>query len=289
MIEDGADMMKMNRPRIAQTLILLLTLAAVLGSSYCLAADDELVFAVFGDTRPGPKYERLDITRQLVQSMVQHDPAFVIGTGDYIEGSTDPQVVRRQYYRFFEALMPLKTFGDIPVAFSTGNHDIRGSAANARIFEEYFHSRRYCFDRGNCHFIILDSEIPGQQGAIKGEQWQWLIGDLEQAKDADFIFVTLHRPLFPVDGHRGSSMDVDIPLRDRLHALFVKHKVSAVFVGHEHLYNYSRRDGIDYFITGGGGAPLYAKPEDGGFYHYLLVTVKDGSYKVAVYSLEGRN
>jgi len=60
-------------------------------------------------------------------------------------------------------------------------------------------------------------------------------------------------------------------------------------MGHEHLYHHSRRDGIDYFITGGGGAPLYAKPEAGGFYHYLLVTVKDGTYNVAVYSLEGSN
>ncbi len=275
----------MNRARVAQALVLLLAFVAVVGSAYCLAADDELVFAVFGDSRPGPNYERLGITRRLVENMVQHNPAFVIGTGDYIEGSTDPQVVRQQYYRFFEALMPLKMAGDIPVAFSTGNHDIRGSTANARIFEEYFQSRRYSFDRANCHFIILDSEIPGQEGTIKGEQWQWLMDDLTQAKDADFIFVALHRPLFPVDGHRGSSMDVDIPLRDRLHALFAKHKVSAVFMGHEHLYNHSRRDEIDYFITAGGGAPLYAKPENGGFYHYLLVTVKAGTYEVAVYPL----
>jgi hypothetical protein len=32
-------------------------------------------------------------------------------------------------------------------------------------------------------------------------------------------------------------------------------------------------DGIPYVITGGGGAPLYAGDEDGGFYHFIVMTV----------------
>ncbi len=275
-------------------LVLLLAVVLIAGGSVA-AADGELTFAVFGDCRPGPNYERLNVTRHIMNEIAHRQPAFVIGTGDYIEGSTDPQTVRAQYARFFEALMPLKTRGlyqreeDIPVALSTGNHDIRGSVANARIFDEYFGGRQYSFDRANCHFIILDSEIPGEEGRIKGKQWEWLMSDIAAAQDAGFIFVTLHRPLFPVDGHRGSSMDVDIPLRDRLHALFVKHQVSAVFMGHEHLYNHSRRDGVDYFITGGAGAPLYASPQDGGYYHYLVATVTNTDYQVNVHPVKVAN
>jgi 3',5'-cyclic AMP phosphodiesterase CpdA len=253
----------------------------------------DVVFAVFGDTRPGPNYERLEITRRLAQDIATSGAELLIGTGDYIEGSTDSNTVRAQYQRFFEALLPLKQAGtgppyfEMPVAFATGNHDVRGSIVNARIFEEYFGARRYSFDQGGCHFIVVDSEVPGQEGTIRAEQWQWLMDDLEQAGDAQFIFVALHRPLFPTGPHIGSSMDVDIPLRDRLHALFVKHKVNAVFCGHEHLYHHSRRDDIDYFITGGGGAPLYARPSEGGFYHYLLVTVEAGKYTVEVRPLAG--
>ena len=274
-----------------RTAVVSVVLAVLLTAGACLAADGELTFAVFGDCRPGLNYERLDITRRIMRGIARRNPAFVIGTGDYIEGSTDQQVVRAQYARFFEALMPLKLGGllhpedNIPVALATGNHDIRGSAANAEIFEDYFGGRQYSFDRANCHFIILDSEIPGQQGCIKGRQWQWLLKDIQAAQDAGFIFVALHRPLFPVDGHRGSSMDVDVPLRDRLHALFVKYRVSAVFVGHEHLYNHSRRDGVDYFITAGAGAPLYASPQNGGYYHHLVVTVTASDYQVEVIPL----
>jgi hypothetical protein len=32
-------------------------------------------------------------------------------------------------------------------------------------------------------------------------------------------------------------------------------------------------DGIPHIIAGGGGAPLYAKDQDGGFHHYVYVTV----------------
>lgn len=250
-------------------------------------AQAELTFMVFGDTRPGPNYERLHITRTICERMAQHNPSFVLGTGDYIEGSTDQKVVRQQYSKFFEALTPLKVQGDIPVAFTTGNHDIRGSRKNVAIFEEYFGARYYSFDRGNAHFILLDSEIPGQEGRVKGEQWEWLVNDLQGASDAAYVFVALHRPLFPVDGHIGSSMDVDIPLRDRLHQLFVQHQVTGVFCGHEHMYNYQHRDGVDYYITGGGGAPLYAKPQEGGIYHYIAVTVEEDTYSARVITYDG--
>ena len=282
--------MTVRLPAIVWRLLLLMVLACA-ACTPAMAAP--LVFAVFGDCHPGPSYERLHITTHLAQSVVSTDAEFLIGTGDYIEGSTDPAVVQTQYQRFFEALLPLRQAGTsptdagIPVALATGNRDIRGSVANAQIFEQYFGIRHYSFRRDNCHFIILDSEIPGQEGTIRGEQWQWLMDDLEQASDAQFIFVAIHRPLFPVGPHISSSMDVDIPLRDRLHALLARHQVNAVFSGHEHLYHHSRRDNIDYFITGGGGARLHAQPWEGGFHHYLLVTVEEGSYTVQVCPIDG--
>lgn len=267
---------------LKRLLVVAIVVAALLMGTMAHA---ETVFAVFGDTRPGPNYERLHITRSLCKQLVRHDPAFLLGTGDYIEGSTKEAVVQEQYGKFFEAISALNVH-DIPVAFTTGNHDIRGSRRNVEIFEEYFGARYYSFDRANAHIIILDSETPGQQGRIKGEQWEWLVNDLNNC-DSEFIFVALHRPLFPVDGHRGSSMDVDIPLRDRLHQLFVQHRVDAVFCGHEHLYHFHERDGVDYFITGGGGAPLYAKPANGGFYHYILVTVGEDTYSARVIKNDG--
>jgi len=42
-----------------------------------------------------------------------------------------------------------------------------------------------------------------------------------------------------------------------LEPLFEKYKVTAGFFGHDHNYQHYLKDGVHYFITGGGGAPLY--------------------------------
>ena len=39
--------------------------------------------------------------------------------------------------------------------------------------------------------------------------------------------------------------------------MFEKYKLTAGFFGHDHNYQHYLQNGIHYFITGGGGAPLY--------------------------------
>jgi predicted phosphodiesterase len=75
--------------------------------------------------------------------------------------------------------------------------------------------------------------------------------------------------------------------RDRLQALFVKYNVELVSTGHEHLYERKSVDGVTHIITGGGGAPLYADEKDGGFNHFIVVTV-DGD-KVSAEVVDGNN
>ncbi|MCD6362058.1 MAG: metallophosphoesterase, partial [Armatimonadetes bacterium] len=190
--------------------------------------------------------------------------------------------VRAQYERFFEALAPMQANRTIPVAFAPGNHDIMGIPANESIFTEYFEHLYFSFDAGGCHFIVLNTDGAHSSGMIDDHQLQWLRRDLLVHRAARFTFVVMHQPLFPVDGHVGSSLDVHPERRDALHELFVQSGVDSVFAGHEHLYNHQERDGVHYFITGGAGAPLYAPPERGGFYHYLLVQVEDDRYRVTV-------
>jgi hypothetical protein len=58
---------------------------------------------------------------------------------------------------------------------------------------------------------------------------------------------------------------------EELIALFRKYPVRAVFCGHQHLFSHETHEGIDFFIAGGAGAPLYASPDRGGFSHYLVL------------------
>ena len=152
-----------------------------------------------------------------------------------------------------------------------GNHDL-WDEPSARIYRELWGKTYYAFNYGGARFIGLDTETAN--GQLGEEQFQWLEQQLESCTESN-VFVFLHRPLFPVDGAIGSSLDDDPSERDRIHKLFVRHRkiIRGVFAGHEHLYSFQDRDGIPYYITGGGGAPLYMAPELGGFHHYLLVRV----------------
>lgn len=241
----------------------------------------ELVFCVFGDCRPNGDSGRYRVTTSIMRAIALERPQFVLGLGDYIDGTQGLTETRQQWLRFFSALSPLQRPTPIPLALAIGNHD-----TGSPLFNEYFGRRYFSFDAGQAHFIVLDTEQPGQVGRITGTQWDWLNQDLAAAAKSPLIFVAMHQPLFPVSVHRGSSLDAYPPYRDRLHLLFARYKVSAVFTSHEHLYNHQERDGVHYFISGGGGAPLYAEPQNGGFYHYLLVKCTQDSYVVEVKRLD---
>lgn len=237
------------------------------------------VFCVFGDTRPDGDPRRLNITRRVAAAMAAERPAFALGTGDYIDGARTTEAIRKQYEAFFQALSPLQRLGPVSLAAAPGNHDVSGGSGD--LFTKLFGQRYYSFELGQAHLIVLDTEQPGAHGRIDGLQWDWLCRDLTRAQSSRLIFVVLHQPLFPVSVHRGSSLDKYPKYRDRLHLLFAQARVNAVFCGHEHLYNHQKRDGVNYFITAGAGAPLYASPARGGFYHYLRVSFTDTEYEVA--------
>lgn len=241
------------------------------------AARPGLLFCVFGDCRPNGDPSRLRLTYNVARAMAMEQPQFVLGTGDYIDGANSLAQTRQQWQRFFTSIVPLQRPTPIPLALAVGNHD-----AGSGVFASYFGRRYFSFDSGSAHLIVLDTEEGGHVGSIVGTQWDWLVADLAAAAQARLIFVALHEPLFPVSVHRGSSLDRYPQYRDRLHMLFARCKVSAVFCGHEHLYNHQERDGVHYFITAGGGAPLYTEKGAGGFYHYLSVLCTDESYTVQV-------
>ena len=244
-----------------------------------------LLFTVFGDCRPETGIPVSSHFPRIVQNMAAEDPDFVLGLGDYVAGVPDLNVLNQQFTAFFQALLPLQQAHPTPMAFAPGNHDIIGSTAALRLYTQRFKRAYYSFDQEDCHFIILNSCEPGHEHAIEGAQWEWLNADLAANKDAQFIFVAVHDPLFPVAEHRGSSLDRYPPKRDALHSLFVQYRVSCVFAGHEHVYHHERRDSVDYFISGGAGAPLGGSRTAAGFYHYLSVEVTDDQYAVHVKSV----
>lgn len=233
-------------------------------------------FAVIGDSRDGEK-----VYTQLIQAILERKPDFIIHLGDMIAKPDE-----KEWRQFFEISKPI----GLPFFPVAGNHDVGTTLLGEEIYRKQFllpeGKAYYCFRAGGRLFIILDSEKGG--GKIVDDQWLWLKDILTSSNDA-FKLVFLHRPLFlPMDSFKiGKGMDRYIFERDNLHRLFVKTKVGAVFTADDHRYDRREKEGILYFITGGGGAPLYALTERGGYFHYVWVSVQTDRIEGEAVDLDG--
>lgn len=233
--------------------------------------DNSFKFVVIGDNRPShARLHQPPVFISMLKEIDKINPAFAVNLGDNVYGSRDPKstaIKRTEYEEVLKSNLRTKMY---PVI---GNHDVMGSKANQDALEKEYGKLYYSFDYGNSHFIVLNSETVGQESKIPSDQLEWLREDLRNTKAANkFVFV--HQPLYPVDGHIGSSLDKYPKERDALHSLFIRNKVAVVFEGHEHLFNEQFRNGVRYIISGGGGAPTYPSIYGGGdFYHYIVVAV----------------
>jgi len=204
-------------------------------------------FVAYGDTRT-----RHDVHRKVIDAILKKaSPDFILHTGDLVANGGDPSL----WPIFFDIERQL--LGKTSFFPSLGNHE-----RNDRRFYEFFDLSTvpyYSFDWGNCHFAVLDSDLSNiskstqAREAFWSEQVRWLEEDLKNSQSADFRFISAHHPpLTAVARRQGQN-----PEMAALMPMFEKYKVSAGFFGHDHNYQHYLKNGINYFITGGGGAPLY--------------------------------
>ena len=240
----------------------------------------EAAFLVLGDNRSGDRVYA-DIVAAITSSL--SFAKCLINTGDMITNAGN----RKQWENFLKMTAPLAAkmswYGVV------GNHEVN-SLASQQIYQEVLNfpgnELYYSFDTLNSHFIILDTEIPGQIAAIIGEQLAWLKHDLQtRPPAAQYTFVFTHRPLFPQRSKRGSNL----LNADELHQLFRQYKVDIVFSGHEHEYYTFPKDTLHYVITGGAGAPVGKSPAGQGFHHFLLVELlAPGEILIQVLDVHGK-
>jgi hypothetical protein len=234
-------------------------------------------FALIGDSRNGEK-----VYVRLMGRALERKPHFFIHLGDMIAHSGE-----KEWRAFFEISKAI----DVPFFPVLGNHEVSVRGLGEKLYRKQFllpeGKTYYAFRAGGILFVILDSEEG--RGRIINEQLEWLENILSSSKEA-FKLVFIHRPFFlPIDSlKRGSAMDRYPAERDALHRLFLKTNVKAVFEADDHRYDRMEKDHILYVITGGGGAPLASLKERGGFFHYIWISVRNGSMEGEVVDLEGR-
>ncbi len=249
-----------------------------------IKADESFTFVVIGDSRTG-----ISIFKQQIDEINLLDPDFVINSGDLIDGGPGEAAEIEAMWDEFDEIV---TRFQVPLVMVCGNHDIWSQLSRA-IYERRYGRTYFSFDHKGAHFVVLDTEVLDEQNTpvdrIAGKQLEWLKDDLAANVDKSPTFVFLHKPFWSYEQKtpwRGEQVEESVVAHwmKNVHPLLVEYGVDAVFGGHWHAYTkYPSIDGIDYYVSGGGGAGLDENNEAGGeFYHYCPVTVRNGQFKVAV-------
>jgi acid phosphatase type 7 len=175
---------------------------------------------------------------------------------------------------------------------ATGNHEVRGDrdvgiANYLANFPAVANHRYYSALLGSVEVISMDMTLPT---AASSPQGKWFAAQLNNVPhQIEFLFILFHIPWV---ADRQSQIFVGIPnpesiaLRDILEARLARIRAKVVvFNGHIHNYERFERRGVEYVITGGGGAepyPLLFRGhadlyQDTGFpvYHYLTLEVSN--------------
>ena len=233
-------------------------------------------FAVIGDSGRGSP-EQHAVADQMVRFRETFKYAFVLMLGDNIyEGPATPEDYRLKFEAPYHALLRdgVRFFAVL------GNHD-----DPRQIHYPPFNmkgERYYSFAPPEdpltrvttpVEFFALDST------SLDGVQIQWLNERLEASR-AGWKIVFLHHPLYTSGRYRNTARAHRLALETVLR----RGGVSAVFSGHEHIYQRSGlQHGIQYFISGGAGslrrgdgvsAPDVARSYSQD-YHFMLVEIED--------------
>jgi hypothetical protein len=179
-----------------------------------------------------------------------------------------------------------------PVFPTLGNHEIyhdreKGIANYLNNYPELKQHRWYSALLGSVEVISLD-----MNAAVgpRSEQGRWFAAQLDRIPDAvEFLLILYHIPWV---ADTQSQLVASLPTHDavilrtmvetrvpKMHAKVV------VFSGHIHNYERFEQHGVEYVVTGGGGAVPYPilyrgthdLYRDSGFpvYHYLTIEVHD--------------
>lgn len=242
-------------------------------------------FLVYGDTRT-----RHEVHRRVVEAILKDGiPDFAIQSGDLVENGEDSSLWPI-YFDIERDLLRQTPF--FPVL---GNHE-----RNSRDFYEFFQATTpyYSFNWGNAHFMVLNSDIANSatnkqaRDAFWAEQTKWLEDELQTSQNLEYRVVVAHHPPFSaVSSRQGSN-----PEMRALVPMFEKYHVSIAFFGHDHNYQRNLQNGINYVISGGGGAPLYDvdKPDPAtsqkaiSVENFVKVSVEGKVMKVTAKGLDGK-
>lgn len=233
-----------------------------------------LDFAAYGDCRSGH-----DVHRRICASILKSGAKVVAVSGDLVDWGDDEEDWK--IFREIAKDLRAKT-AYLP---APGNHDV----SRDRVFEREFGLQTSWYERrvGDVHWFMLDSN----EYFAEAEQLAWF-EKTAAASNARHKIAVFHHPPYSLDSF-GEFEEKHI--RERLHPLLVKLKFCAAFCGHHHSFYATKREGVRYVVTAGGGAHLYrqtaARAIEGdlfrSFHHWVGGTVSPKGIAARVYDPDG--
>ncbi len=212
-----------------------------------------LTFAIVGDTRSTGTFEGL------AQDINSKHPAFLVILGDWVDRGTSDE----------HALFRLETpeFGfRCPVFFTPGNHDVDPDKYPVDRFEKEYGPCNFSFEYGNNIFIFirhLDKRFSNKESIAYLHSF-----DPKLLDHYDNRFLFMHIPPWVSPDIKERHTRDEQEIMDACKKLNINYVIAADFHG----YNRTKHDGIEYIITGGGGARLDTSTGEQ-FHHAIALTV----------------
>lgn len=250
--------------------------------------DQKGFFIIYGDTRDHDPREvwrehataqRLEVSKRLVAEA----PDFIVSTGDLVRCGA----LVSEWERFDQENAGLREKG-IAYFPALGNHDYLGDPKQALSnFFGHFPalSGRKWYDlryRGLL-LLVLDSNVDQLAPYERELEAKWLDEQLDRAEKDDavkWIVLSSHHTPYTNAVLFSDSRWVQVTFLNRARRA---KKFRAYIAGHVHSYERFRLDGIDFVVSGGGGAPLNDVAGKNGphpdlydgprLFHYIKVTV----------------
>jgi len=227
---------------------------------------DSLRFVITGNTAPASAFAGIPENLQRVIEQINADnPVFVIHTGNMVRGGMgwmgiNDNDVSRQYLEFLKSA---SMFNSLLYTLA-GTRD--GLNRSFDLYKKYMkRDLNYSFNYGNNHFIILNTANIRE---IKQNEFEWLEKDLDNYRKCAAIFIITHRPVIAFPGMRIRYKD-----GEKLHKLFLKYPVKAVFSGSYSRFVDAAKDGIRYIIAGCGS---FTEEDKYRFlYHYYVMNINE--------------
>jgi hypothetical protein len=265
------------------------------GALRTLPASGRFTFCVLGDSASAP-----EDWAAVAKAVAAERPAFAVFTGDMVPRGLSDTVWDEDFFGRAPDL-----FAHVPFYPVAGNHEQRCELFD-RIFVTPGEGRNWSQELGRVLLVGIDGEADWSPGSERASR----LDETLAGSRAAFVFVFCHYPPWSsgVHGRLGRRGDRDAEgepvepqvrqAREHVVPVLARHGVTALFSGHDHLYERSELPGgVTAITTGGAGSYLYPRREDArqnphsrAFamkFHYCLVTVADEACALRALDLDG--